>query len=123
MLVGIHNVGQPGLDEEDEEEEEHSSSDDLLEGEEAAEVPMECEAEEEELEPMPNVYAYVSTEAAPSKELYFVGLIDVLTKYNASKRAAHTAKTMKHGAGAEISTVKPEQYAKRFIDFMNNAFE
>jgi len=123
MLVGIHNVGQPGLDEEDEEEEEQSSSDDLLEGEEAAEVPMECEAEEEELEPMPNVYAYVSTEAAPSKELYFVGLIDVLTKYNASKRAAHTAKTMKHGAGAEISTVKPEQYAKRFIDFMNNAFE
>ena len=30
---------------------------------------------------------------------------------------------MKHGTGAEISTVKPEQYAKRFIDFMNNAFE
>lgn len=122
MLVGIHNVGQPGLDEEDEEAEQ-TSSDDLLEGEEAAEVPMECEVEEEEGEAVPNVYAYVSTESAPSKELYFVGLIDVLTKYNASKRAAHTAKTMKHGAGAEISTVKPEQYAKRFMEFMNNAFE
>ena len=43
-------------------------------------------------------------------------------RYNATKRAAHTAKTMKHGSGAEISTVRPESYAKRFLEFMSNAF-
>ncbi|XP_075345857.1 phosphatidylinositol 5-phosphate 4-kinase type-2 gamma isoform X3 [Mycteria americana] len=60
--------------------------------------------------------------AAPRREVYFMGLIDVLTQYDARKKAAHAAKTVKHGAGAEISTVHPEQYAKRFLDFITNIF-
>lgn len=117
-----------------------------------------------------------------------MGLIDVLTQYDTKKKAAHAAKTVKHGvsnrkgrrekrhccqmletfsctcmegkplmfspmsfhetygaqspffffnlllfvsisslsvslqAGAEISTVHPEQYAKRFRDFISNIF-
>lgn len=57
------------------------------------------------------------------RELYFLGIIDVLTFYNAGKKAAHAAKTVKHGAGAEISTVKPENYAKRFLELMERIFE
>ena len=47
-----------------------------------------------------------------------MALIDILTHYGMKKRSAAAAKTMRHGAGAEISTVKPEQYAKRFTDFI-----
>lgn len=86
---------------------------------------------------------------APQREVYFMGLIDVLTQYDTKKKAAHAAKTVKHGvssttrsvvllhvllpppdadpssplqAGAEISTVHPEQYAKRFRDFISKIF-
>lgn len=34
---------------------------------------------------------------APQKEVYFMGLIDILTQYDAKKKAAHAAKTVKHG--------------------------
>ena len=37
------------------------------------------------------------------------------------KRSAQAAKTVKYGAGAEISTVKPEQYARRFIEFVDKS--
>eukprot|EP01147_Barroeca_monosierra_P001093 gene1093-4321_t len=52
--------------------------------------------------------------------LYFIGIIDVLTVYNTRKKAAHAAKTAKHGARAEISTVKPEQYAKRLVELVRS---
>lgn len=86
---------------------------------------------------------------AVKKEVYFMAIIDILTHYDAKKKAAHAAKTVKHGvssrhtppphlprttpglcpvhhllllpqAGAEISTVNPEQYSKRFYEFMSN---
>jgi len=44
--------------------------------------------------------------------------VDILTHYGVKKRTAQAAKTVKHGAGAEISTVRPEQYAKRFLEFV-----
>ena len=50
---------------------------------------------------------------------YYMALIDILTHYGMKKRTANAAKQVKHGSGAEISTVKPEQYAKRFTDFVN----
>ncbi len=52
-----------------------------------------------------------------------MALIDILTHYGMKKRTAQAAKTVKHGAGAEISTVKPEQYARRFMDFISKAIE
>ncbi|XP_031552855.1 phosphatidylinositol 5-phosphate 4-kinase type-2 alpha-like isoform X2 [Actinia tenebrosa] len=57
------------------------------------------------------------------REIYFMGIIDVLTYYGAGKKAAHAAKTVKHGAGAEISTVKPDNYAKRFLEFIDKIVE
>ncbi|XP_069055237.1 phosphatidylinositol 5-phosphate 4-kinase type-2 gamma isoform X3 [Lepisosteus oculatus] len=75
-----------------------------------------------EFDPYVDVYAVKSAPGAPQREVYFMGLIDVLTQYDTKKKAAHAAKTVKHGAGAEISTVHPEQYAKRFRDFIANIF-
>ncbi|XP_076848822.1 phosphatidylinositol 5-phosphate 4-kinase type-2 alpha isoform X2 [Brachyhypopomus gauderio] len=71
-----------------------------------------------DFDPSVDVYAIRSHENAPKKEVYFMAVIDILTPYDAKKKAAHAAKTVKHGAGAEISTVNPEQYSKRFYDFI-----
>lgn len=43
-----------------------------------------------------------SHESAPKKEVYFVAVIDLFTLYDAKKKAAHAAKTLKNGAGSEI---------------------
>ncbi|XP_035244489.1 phosphatidylinositol 5-phosphate 4-kinase type-2 gamma-like isoform X1 [Anguilla anguilla] len=75
-----------------------------------------------EFEPYVDMYAVKSAPGAPQREVYFIGLIDVLTQYDTKKKAAHAAKTVKHGAGAEISTVHPEQYAKRFREFIATIF-
>ncbi|KAG1931057.1 phosphatidylinositol 5-phosphate 4-kinase type-2 gamma [Pimephales promelas] len=75
-----------------------------------------------EFDPYVDVYAIESAVGAPHREVYFMGLIDILTQYDTKKKAAHAAKTVKHGAGAEISTVHPEQYAKRFREFVANIF-
>ncbi|XP_062335168.1 phosphatidylinositol 5-phosphate 4-kinase type-2 alpha isoform X1 [Osmerus eperlanus] len=73
-----------------------------------------------EFDPNIDVYAIKSHDSAPRKEVYFMAVIDILQHYDAKKKAAHAAKTVKHGAGAEISTVNPEQYSKRFYDFISN---
>jgi len=54
----------------------------------------------------------------PRNEIYFLAVVDILTHYGVKKRTAQAAKTVKHGAGAEISTVRPDQYAKRFLEFV-----
>lgn len=38
---------------------------------------------------------------APQREVYFMGLIDVLTQYDTKKKAAHAAKTVKHGVSEQ----------------------
>lgn len=71
-----------------------------------------------------DIYAIPSCEAAPIKEIYFVAIIDVLTHYGVKKQAAKAAKTVKYGGNVDgISTCDPEQYARRFIDFMTKAIE
>lgn len=40
---------------------------------------------------------------APQREVYFMGLIDVLTQYDTKKKAAHAAKTVKHGVSGNTS--------------------
>lgn len=43
-----------------------------------------------------NSSAFYLTDA-PKKEVYFMAVIDILTPYDAKKKAAHAAKTVKHG--------------------------
>lgn len=40
---------------------------------------------------------------AVKKEVYFMAIIDILTHYDAKKKAAHAAKTVKHGVSVETS--------------------
>ncbi|KAK6743938.1 hypothetical protein RB195_010935 [Necator americanus] len=67
-------------------------------------------------------YAIASHPDAPKKLIYFIGLVDILTYYGVKKRTATAAKTVKYGSDAEnISTVKPDQYARRLVDFVTKA--
>ncbi|MED6273304.1 Phosphatidylinositol 5-phosphate 4-kinase type-2 gamma [Characodon lateralis] len=137
LLLGIHDIGRAERDEEESvevsNEEEPESENGLAPGpavgsygtspEGFAGYMSSCKPlGPGEFDPYVDVYALRSCPGAPQREVYFMGLIDVLTQYDTKKKAAHAAKTVKHGAGAEISTVHPEQYAKRFRDFISNIF-
>ena len=47
----------------------------------------------------------------------YMGIIDILQEYNAKKKAEHAYKSLKFDP-LSISSVEPELYAKRFIDFL-----
>jgi hypothetical protein len=51
--------------------------------------------------------------------LYFCAIIDVLQRYNLSKKMEHLAKSVAYD-GDLISAVNPDLYASRFLDFMSN---
>ncbi|XP_070815217.1 phosphatidylinositol 5-phosphate 4-kinase type-2 gamma-like [Chaetodon trifascialis] len=135
LLLGIHDVERAEREEEDEEDME-SSCEEEEEDENELPPPLGSTSPEGisgymnsfkpmgpgEFDPYVDVYAIQSAAGAPQREVYFMGLIDVLTQYDTMKKAAHAAKAVKHGAGAEISTVHPEQYAKRFREFITKIF-
>ncbi|KAJ3413105.1 Phosphatidylinositol-4-phosphate 5-kinase [Chytridiales sp. JEL 0842] len=53
----------------------------------------------------------------PKKEVYFIGIIDILTKYNAAKKIEHFFKSVTQNA-TQISAVSPDVYASRFEEFL-----
>ena len=59
------------------------------------------------------------------REVYFMALVDVLITFGVKKQAAKVAKTFKHGSqnADGISTIEPEQYSQRFLEFISNAME
>ncbi|XP_061584570.1 phosphatidylinositol 5-phosphate 4-kinase type-2 gamma-like [Cololabis saira] len=130
LLLGIHDVERAERDEEDVEsscEEDEEDEDGLvvapcynsprgIAGYMNSFKPM----GPGEFDPYVDVYAIQSAVGAPRREVYFMGLTDVLTQYDTKKKAAHAARAVKQGA--EISTVHPEQYAKRFKDFISKIF-
>jgi 1-phosphatidylinositol-5-phosphate 4-kinase len=78
------------------------------------------------INPDKDIYAIPSRPGPGNSErnVYFLSIVDVLTHYGMKKAAAKAAKTMKYGSSVEgISTVEPEQYAKRFIAFIADAIE
>lgn len=76
------------------------------------------------IDPEKDIYAIPARASAQHRDIYFLALVDVLTHYGVKKQAAKAAKTVKYGSSVDgISTVEPEQYAKRFISFINDAIE
>ncbi|XP_008408245.1 phosphatidylinositol 5-phosphate 4-kinase type-2 gamma-like [Poecilia reticulata] len=134
LLLGIHDTERAEREEEDDDVESSCEEEEEDENDPAAPP---CSTSPEgiagymsslkpmgpgEFDPYVDVYAVQSAVGAPRREVYFMGLIDVLTQYDAKKKAAHAARAVKHGAGAEITTVHPEQYAKRFKEFIAKIF-
>lgn len=78
------------------------------------------------INPEKDIYAIPSRPGAEGsgRNVFFLSIVDVLTHYGVKKAAAKAAKTVKYGSGVEgISTVEPEQYAKRFLAFIADAIE
>ncbi|KAJ1977358.1 Phosphatidylinositol-4-phosphate 5-kinase [Dimargaris xerosporica] len=53
----------------------------------------------------------------PASKIYYMGVIDILTPYNMTKRMEHYYKAAVHDAYT-ISAVHPRVYAHRFVDFI-----
>ncbi|KAI9100538.1 hypothetical protein DFS34DRAFT_578773 [Phlyctochytrium arcticum] len=53
----------------------------------------------------------------PLSELYYIGVIDIFTKYNVSKKVEHYWKSFSHDR-TQISAVNPIMYGRRFLKFM-----
>ncbi|KAK7078189.1 hypothetical protein SK128_027222 [Halocaridina rubra] len=130
LLLGIHDIEKA----EQEGEMHNESEDDVIEEEddECTGVPTppdspltaarERAASNGAINPDVEIYAIEGNENAPQREIYFMALIDVLTHYGVKKQAAKAAKTVKYGSNADgISTVEPDQYGRRFLEFMNQA--
>jgi len=76
------------------------------------------------IDPEKDIYAIPSRSSSARREIYFLGLVDILTHYGMQKKAAKVAKAVKYGASVDgISTVEPEQYATRFLEFVSKAIE
>ncbi|KAI9651497.1 MAG: Phosphatidylinositol-4-phosphate 5-kinase [Alyxoria varia] len=55
----------------------------------------------------------------PAEEIYYLGIIDCLTRYNVVKKAEHFVKgLLNHSQKADISAVPPERYGNRFVNFI-----
>lgn len=50
-------------------------------------------------------------------EIYFIGIIDILTIYNFKKKSEHTLKSFFHDA-TQISAVPPAPYRERFVNYV-----
>lgn len=53
----------------------------------------------------------------PGAELYFLGIIDILTPYDAKKKVEHLFKSFQYDKES-ISAINPPEYCKRFLKFM-----
>jgi len=76
------------------------------------------------IDPEKDIYAIPSRSSSARREIYFLGLVDILTHYGMKKQAAKVAKSVKYGSSVDgISTVEPDQYASRFLEFISKAIE
>ena len=56
----------------------------------------------------------------PGEEIYYLGIIDCLTKYNMVKKSEHFLKGLANPANKSgLSAVPPDRYGARFIDFIS----
>ncbi|KAL7062068.1 hypothetical protein AAHC03_01524 [Spirometra sp. Aus1] len=76
-----------------------------------------------ELNPNTEFYGIKGSPNLGRPVIYFIAVIDILTRYGMRKRTAQTYKTVKHGAGSEITTVRPDVYGRRLLEFIGNCIE
>jgi hypothetical protein len=62
------------------------------------------------------VHCFVSGDG---ESVYELGIIDFLQEYNTKKKMTHAIKSVVH-QGDQLSTVAPELYADRFVEFLRN---
>ncbi|CDS36783.1 phosphatidylinositol 5 phosphate 4 kinase type 2 [Echinococcus multilocularis] len=67
-----------------------------------------------DLNPISEFYAFRGSPSLGRPVIYFIALIDILTRYGMRKRTAQTYKTVKHGGANadQITTVRPEVYGR-----------
>lgn len=63
-------------------------------------------------------HAYMSSD---KQCIYFIGIIDVLTQYNAKKKLENAFKSPIYGG--DISCIPPKPYAERYLTYMTSIFE
>jgi 1-phosphatidylinositol-4-phosphate 5-kinase len=124
LLIGIHFPS--------EEDEEAESSDDENVGDPS---PMTRSAQnlpfipEEVVNPLPKFTSIFETDEGGLRgraedgslldEYYYIGIIDILMLYSMRKQIEHAYKKTV-SRGGEISSVKPDEYAARFLKFMSD---
>jgi len=132
LLLGIHDTSREDDREIPEDDEEEDDYDSAGSGGQALTPPHSPGQQREALEKKVSVFEGridpdTDIYAIPSQSgdvIYFLSMIDVLTHYGVKKMTAKAAKTVKYGSNVEgISTVEPDQYAKRFISFIQEAIE
>eukprot|EP00732_Lithocolla_globosa_P007489 Lithocolla_globosa_v1_NODE_9629_length_685_cov_602.366667.p1 type:complete len:189 gc:universal NODE_9629_length_685_cov_602.366667:82-648(+) len=82
-------------------------------------LPMEVAQERKECVFYADEGGFVCTDDSdePGGEIYFMGIIDILTPYDAKKKAEHVFRSLQ--ADSEIiSAVNPDLYARRFVRFL-----
>ncbi|KAJ9460679.1 putative phosphatidylinositol 4-phosphate 5-kinase MSS4 [Diplonema papillatum] len=57
------------------------------------------------------------------REIYYVGIIDLLTEFGIKKKGEYTVKTVWYSTrGGKVSCVPPEEYRERFVQFIESIF-
>lgn len=57
--------------------------------------------------------------SADGTEIYFMGIIDILTNFGTKKRIENAVRSIVHNSKT-ISCIPPLQYGERFYQFMSN---
>eukprot|EP00928_Gymnodinium_smaydae_P023640 TRINITY_DN19433_c0_g1_i1.p1 TRINITY_DN19433_c0_g1~~TRINITY_DN19433_c0_g1_i1.p1 ORF type:complete len:806 (+),score=184.75 TRINITY_DN19433_c0_g1_i1:62-2479(+) len=71
--------------------------------------------------PTGSVDAASGLSSVDGRATYFLGIIDILTPYDSSKKLEHLCKALLHNSRG-VSCCPPQAYADRFQDFMKKAF-
>ncbi|CAF0781836.1 unnamed protein product [Adineta ricciae] len=121
LLIGIHDLDQGGVERDltvsggDMNTSDLSAYESSDDSDNPTQIGEDCSFDEP--------FMLRNSDRSTRRELYSLGLIDILTYYGMKKKSAHVAKTKLSGSDADgISTVRPEIYARRFLDFIDKQF-